>query len=111
MGTNQGIYFYDLRQQALLAPLPRQANEQITGCIGSLITSRGELWIGCLEGVYIIDLRPRQAGSSEANFRYRHLKYKLDDPSSRLIEKITCLHESPDGILWLGSNGYGLYRR
>ena len=64
--------------------------------------------MGCLEGVYIIDLHSR---SSEGEFQYRHLNYKLDDPNSRLIEKITCFYEDQDGTLWLGSNGYGIYKR
>lgn len=44
-------------------------------------------------------------------FRYRHLKYKLDDPVFGLIEKICCFYKTQDGTLWLGSNGYGIYKR
>lgn len=76
--------------------------------IGSIIDKEGKLWVGCLEGVYIIDLHSR---SSKGEFQYRHLNYKLDDPSSRLIEKITCFYQGKDGTLWLGSNGYGIYQR
>ena len=39
------------------------------------------------------------------------MNYKLDDPDSRLIEKITCFYEAKDGTLWLGSNGFGIYKR
>ena len=39
------------------------------------------------------------------------MNYKLNDPNSRLIEKITCFYETKDGTLWLGSSGYGIYRR
>ena len=44
-------------------------------------------------------------------FRYEHYKYLLDHPDSRIIDKITCFCQASDGTLWLGSNGYGLYRR
>lgn len=67
--------------------------------------------MGCLDGVYIIDLHSRSVSLPGGTFRYRHLKYKLDDPSSGLIEKICCFYETQDGTLWLGSNGYGIYKR
>lgn len=108
VGTNQGLFYYDLNTRRLSSPLPGKAAEKIHGCIGSIIDKEGKLWMGCLEGVYIIDLHTR---SSKGEFRYRHLNYKLDDPQSRLIEKITCFYESKDGTLWLGSNGYGIYQR
>lgn len=108
IGANQGLYFYDLTKAQLIAPLAGKAAENIHGSIGSIIDKDGKLWLGCLEGVYIIDLHSR---SSEGEFQYRHLNYKLDDPNSRLIEKITCFYEDQDGTLWLGSNGYGIYKR
>lgn len=109
IGANQGIFFYDFARKELLSPLPDRAAESIQGCIGSIIDREGKLWMGCLDGVYIIDLhsRPKEGGF----FTYRHLRYKLDNPQSGLIEKITCFYETEDGTLWLGSNGYGLYRR
>lgn len=111
IGANHGLFFYDFERQELLSPLPGHAAENIRGCIGSLIDKEGKLWIGCLEGVYIIDLHARRKTETDNTFAYRHLKYKLDDPKSGLIEKITCLYETRDGTLWLGSNGYGIYKR
>lgn len=111
IGANQGIFFYDFNAGKLLSPLPDHAAENIRGCIGSIIDKDGHLWMGCLEGVYIIDLHSRKGQAADSTFAYRHLKYKLDDPASGLIEKITCLYETRDGTLWLGSNGYGIYKR
>lgn len=108
IGANQGLYFYDIANDRLISPLPNKAAENIHGCIGSIIDKEGKLWIGCMEGVYSIDLHLR---SAEGYFSYRHLNYKLDDPASHLIEKITCFCETKDGTLWLGSNGYGIYKR
>lgn len=109
IGANQGVYFYDITTDQLTSPLPQQAAEKIRGSIGSIIDKDQQLWMGCMEGVYIIDLKSRK--QANGTFSYRHLKYKLNDPSCELIEKITCFHETKDGTLWLGSNGNGLYKR
>ncbi len=111
IGANRGLFFYDLKQEKFINPLPDNVAKKIYGCIGSAIDREGQLWIGCQEGVYIIDLHSRSASSSEDTFRYRHLKYKLDAPESGLIEKICSIYEAEDGTLWLGSNGFGLYKR
>ena len=112
IGANQGLFFYDLAHKQLCSPFAKRAAEDIRGCIGSIIDKDGQLWMGCLDGVYIIDLHsPASVSLPEGTFRYRHLKYKLDDPSSGLIEKICCFYETQDGTLWLGSNGYGIYKR
>lgn len=109
IGANQGLFFYDITADRLTSPLPQQAAEKIRGCIGSIIDKDKKLWMGCLEGVYVIDLESRN--KTDGTFAYRHLKYKLNNPASELIEKITCFHENKDGTLWLGSNGNGLYKR
>lgn len=109
IGANQGLYFYDIQHDNLTSPLPDRMAENIRGSIGSIIDQANRLWIGCLEGVYIIDLKSRD--TKNGTFAYRHLKYKLNDPNSELIEKITCFYQSKDGTLWLGSNGNGLYKR
>lgn len=111
IGANQGLFFYDLEHRQLRSPFANRAAEDIRGCIGSIIDKDGQLWIGCLDGVYIIDLHSRPSSSPDGVFLYRHLKYKLDNPSSGLIEKICCFYEAQDGTLWLGSNGYGIYKR
>lgn len=108
IGANQGLYFYDLAKAQLISPFADKAAENIHGSIGSIIDKDGKLWLGCLEGVYIIDLHSQ---SPKGEFQYRHLNYKLDTPDSHLIEKITCFYEAQDGTLWLGSNGYGIYKR
>ncbi|MDO4163083.1 MAG: two-component regulator propeller domain-containing protein [Bacteroides sp.] len=111
IGARDGIYFYDFARQKIVSPLPKQVNANIHGCIGTIIDREGKLWMGCLEGVYIIDLHKRDQSSADGTFAYRHLKYKLDAPNSGLIEKITCFYETHNGTLWLGSNGYGIYKR
>jgi len=108
IGSNNGIYFYDLQSDRLISLLGDDTSERLLGCIGSIIDKKGQLWIGSMEGVYIINLYSHL--QDENKFEYRHLRYKLDQPQSGIIEKITCFCEAGDGTLWLGSNGYGIYK-
>ena len=105
IGSNDGVFFYDFRTQTLTEPF--EDCQQIRGCIGSVIDQEGLLWIGCMQGVCIIDLKTRQNG----RFVSRNLKYRLNMPDSRIYDKISSFCLAKDGTLWLGSNGYGLYKR
>ena len=107
IGSNDGIFFYDLERKALEEPF--DGCQYARGCIGALIDSDQKLWIGCLEGAYIIDVG--KGKDKSGHFSYQHLSNKLDDPSSGIIDKITCFCQTHDGRLWIGSNGYGLYKR
>ncbi len=110
IGSNDGIFFYDLKTGQLEDPFER--NRSVRGCIGSQIDKQGRLWMGCLTGVCVIDLkdeRPHLQG--KPRFQCLHLRHKLDYPESPVVDKITCFCETRDGTLWLGSNGYGLYRK
>ena len=109
IGSNDGIFLYDLKTGRLEDPF--EGNRTIRGCIGALIDRHGLLWMGCLSGVCVIDLNDDGSkGKGPKRFRYRHLRQKLDHPESPVVDKITCFCEAKDGTLWLGSNGYGLYR-
>jgi ligand-binding sensor domain-containing protein/AraC-like DNA-binding protein len=107
IGSNDGIFYYDLQTGKLEDPF--KGNRDIRGCVGSHVDRSGLLWMGCLTGVCIIDLHSRASGHGD--FKYRRLRNKLDQPESAVIDKICCFCETKDGDLWLGSNGYGLYRR
>jgi signal transduction histidine kinase/ligand-binding sensor domain-containing protein/DNA-binding response OmpR family regulator len=106
IGTNPGIYFYQFATEKLLSLFSNKTVENAPGAIGAIIDPQGKLWMGCMEGVYIIDLHAHSGNQ----FSYRHLKYKLDDPTSCRIEKISCFYLADDGTLWIGSNGYGIYK-
>lgn len=41
----------------------------------------------------------------------KHYTTKLDRPESGIHEKILCFCLDKDGTLWLGSSGYGLYKK
>lgn len=100
IGANNGIYFYNMRNHRMIDPF--KGNRDIRGCIGSIITRDGHLFIGHMRGMTEINLRTHKA---------IHHIYKLDAPSSHIIDKITCFCQTKDGTLWLGSNEYGLYKR
>ncbi|MBO4659454.1 MAG: helix-turn-helix domain-containing protein [Prevotella sp.] len=107
IGSNDGIFFYDFGSQALVEPF--EGCLLARGCIGALIDHDRQLWIGCLEGAYVIDVG--KGRNADGQFSFQHLRDKLDNPESGIIDKITCFYQTQDGTLWMGSNGYGLYRR
>lgn len=107
IGSNEGIYYYDYASQKIYEPFDGCRNAR--GAIGSIIEKNGTLWMGCLEGVFEIDLKTH--GLNFSNFAYKHHKYKLDAPESKIVEKISCFCITKKGELWLGSNEYGLYKR
>ena len=107
IGTNQGLFYYDIDNDSLQKPFRNNMSDHINGIIGTVIDSDNQLWLGCAEGVYLIDLNRQE----DSFFSYTHLKYKLDNPTSKLVERITSFCIDRDGVLWLGSDGFGLYKR
>ncbi len=107
IGSNDGIFFYDFKTQQIANPF--EGNQTIRGCIGAAIDRDGQLWMGCITGVVAIDLK--KGPDANGNFTMRGLRSKLDQPKSRIVEKMSCIFLASDGTLWFGSNGYGLYKR
>ena len=105
IGSNDGMFFYRYATNQLEEPFEDSRN--VRGCIGSIITRDGYLWMGCMQGVRVVNLRQHQDG----RFENRAIMHRLDDPQSRIVDKISSFCEARDGTLWLGSNGYGLYKR
>lgn len=105
LGTNDGLFFYDLKRQQLIEPFRGCLN--VRGCIGSLITPEDKLLMGCVQGMVEINLKSRSRGKGELVVEYH--PYKLDAPESGVIDKILSFCLAKDGKIWLGSNGYGLY--
>lgn len=105
LGTNDGLFFYDLKRQQLIEPFKGCLN--VRGCIGSLVTRDGKLLMGCVQGMVEINLKSRIPGKGD--FAVKYHQYKLDDPKSGVIDKILSFCLAKNGKIWLGSNGYGLY--
>jgi len=101
--SNRGVFTYDPSTRVY-----REASaDRATGCIGSLIDSRGQLWVGCIEGLFIFNLCEK---TPDGLFPYKHYRYKLDDPESMVEEKICDVIQASDSVFFLASNGYGAYR-
>lgn len=107
IGSNDGVFLYDLQKGRIEDPFDN--NREIRGCIGACVDRQGHLWMGCIAGVCDINLKAGR--SKQGKFHCRRLRQKLDQPQSRVIDRITSICETKDGTLWLGSDGYGLYRR
>jgi len=107
IGSNGGIYFYNFATRQLEEPY--EGCRDVRGCIGSIIDKDGNLWMGCLTGLRKIDLKSGRNGRRP--FKVTAMVHKLDNPKSGIIDKIIAFCQTTDGTLWLGSNGYGLYRR
>ena len=105
IGSNNGLFFYDLNKKKLLEPFPHC--EDVRGCIGSLVTKDSKLLMGCIQGMVEVDLRSRR--SRHTSFAVTYHPYKLDHPESGVIDKILALCQTRDGKIWMGSNGYGMY--
>jgi len=103
IGTNSGIYYYDM-QTGIVHPA---LQEQTNGCIGACVDGSGRLWMGSQEGVFVFDLMHRDPSGS---FPVRNFRDKLDNPSSGAVEKIYSICMTEDGTVWLGSYGNGIYR-
>lgn len=109
IGTYRGVFFYDIPQQKISNPLPYSITKNIQGVIGALVDSDNRLWIGTSCGLIIISLD--SFSQNRSNFSFRYIQREEDNPHSHFVEKITFIHESSDGTVWLGTNGYGLYKK
>lgn len=105
LGTNDGLFFYDMKRRQLIEPFRGCLN--VRGCIGSLITRKGKLLMGCVQGMVEVDLKSRAHGKGD--FAVTYHQYKLDNPKSGVFDKILSFCQAKDGKIWMGSNGYGLY--
>ena len=107
IGSNAGLYFYDFKSHVIEEPF--EGCRSMTGNIGAIIDHDGFLWMGCMQGLIKVDLNSGRQGHRP--FKHDLISHKLDDPNSRIVDKISSFCLAYDGTLWLGSNGYGLDRR
>ena len=103
--TINDICFWSDRK--LTNPIPESYTAQMAGSLGIGIDRSRQLWIGTSNGLLIVDL---QSMKDAARPKYRHLKYKLDNQQSKLVERVTCICPARDGSVWIGSDGFGFYR-
>ena len=106
IGSNAGLFYYDFKSRQIEDPFEGCRN--VTGCIGAIVDRDGFLWMGCMQGLRVVDLNSGRNGHRP--FKTEGITHKLDQNNSRIVDKISSFYQTKDGTLWLGSNGYGLYR-
>lgn len=106
VGTGIGIYLYDLKTKTVSEPFKGMNLGGIEGCTGYYIDRDNHLWLGLTEGLCRIDLSSVKA----PKLIYQLWRNKLDEPGSKLRERVSYITQSKDGTIWVGSNGYGFYK-
>ena len=80
IGSNDGLFFYDFKKRELIEPF--EECQLVRGCIGSIVTKDGYLWMGCMQGVVIVDLKSQKNG----RFETRNIQHLLADPTSKIVD-------------------------
>ncbi|WP_455673927.1 two-component regulator propeller domain-containing protein [Phocaeicola sp.] len=106
VGTSNNIYVYDPKNNQVTEPFKGMNMGGIEGCTGYYIDKENFLWLGLTRGLCRIDLSSLKA----PKLVYQLWRYKLDEPESKLAERVTYITQSRDGTIWVGSNGYGCYK-
>lgn len=107
-GTTEGLHFYDKKTDAFQKVKFNHPNNRFETMNSLLIDRKNKLWVGTSEGLFIIDLF--SFARSRIHFDYNHIKHKLSNPSYLVADKINCIIEDSEGIIWIGTNGNGLYK-
>ncbi|MCR5456441.1 MAG: response regulator [Bacteroidales bacterium] len=100
VGSNHGIYFYDIKTDKVQKPLPDSITYRNFGSLGTLLTSDGSLLIGTTAGVVTIDLKTKNARIDRKH-----------DTDTEFLSKTTCFMEASDGTLYIGTNGFGVVKK
>ncbi len=108
IGTNRDIFFYDIESKSLKHPISQTVTQNIAGSLGCMIDENDQLWIGTTKGLIIIDIAKfnRQQFTCDAKL----LRLNSDKLNKQFLKNITCIYQSHDSSIWLGSNGYGICR-
>lgn len=103
IGSNDGLFFYRFKTKQLIEPF--EECQLVRGSIGSIITRDGHLWMGCMQGVVIVDLKSEKNG----RFKTRNIRHLLSDPSSKIYDKDGKEHfdvlTQEDGLVYNGVKG------
>ncbi|MCQ2200520.1 MAG: response regulator [Bacteroidales bacterium] len=105
IGTVENIRF--VKNGEVFAPFEGNAvMEHLAGSLGAMIDSKNNLWLGTSEGLLIADLRTYASG----DLKYEFITHKLDDKNSNLKPRVSYIMETSDGVIYVGTNGYGLMK-
>jgi ligand-binding sensor domain-containing protein len=99
IGTTQGLFKHSDKTHSVTHELSAMVNEPVQ----TLLKDRtDELWIGTDRRL----IRMLKVSQGEPTIKtYTHT---VDDPSTLSHNDVTCIYESKDGKIWVGTNGGGL---
>ena len=106
VGTSQNVYVYDPAKNSVSLPFEGMNLGGVEGCTGYCLDRQGHLWLGMAAGLCRIDLHSLNSDK----LAFKLWRYKLDEPESKLKERVNGVIQAKDGTIWVGSNGYGLYK-
>ncbi|MGL5937341.1 MAG: hybrid sensor histidine kinase/response regulator transcription factor [Phocaeicola sp.] len=106
VGTSTQIYLYDLQTKQLSLPFGSEQLGGIEGCAGYYIDRDNQLWLGLSAGLCRVELQSLKA----PRLVYQLWRNRLSEPHSKQRERVTFITQGSDGTIWVGSNGYGVYR-
>lgn len=106
VGSNRSILFYNIATKELVKPLSSKMTDKIKGVLGSLIDDKNQLWLGCSEGIIVVDLKSFNSKDFTCESHFFHVG---DKDSDKLFEKnVSAIYQTKDKSIWIGSKGYGL---
>lgn len=108
IGTNRNIFFFDDKTHTMHQPLPDSITQNIMGALGCLIDEDQNLWMGTSDGLIKADLQ--QFDPSTFTCPAQHFFINGDKISKLFFKDVTCIYQSQDQSIWMGSNGYGICR-
>ncbi len=104
VGTVYEIAF--VRHGHVTRPIHDPTVMNMAGALGSCIDDKDRLWMGTSNALVRIDL----ATMNEDSVEYDIYASKLDEPGSPYAPHITCIYQTKDGTIYIGTDGYGFYR-
>lgn len=107
IGTNRNIFFFDDKTRTMRTPLPESVTKNIKGVLGCMIDDNEILWMGTSRGLVQVKLRQFDHNTFTCPADYLVIEDKI---SQLFFNNITCIYQSSDKTIWIGSNGYGMCR-
>lgn len=105
IGAQNGLYVYNPENEEVTQPLMDLESTDNMYALGGCIKD-DELWISSVYGLVRIDLKSYCTGE----LVYDKFLEADNIPNKDGMERITSVFPSSDGDIWIGSNGYGIYR-
>lgn len=104
---NNGIDFIDIETHHFThINCSFDSEELMRNLIVMCLDRKDNLWLGG-NGLYQINLAWKE--NITELFQCKYYRYKLDDQSSKITERITSIIETKDGDIYIGSLNHGLY--